>query len=91
MVQVAKTEKSKAELYREERKQRISSAAKKNAKNAGVSDLIHFQVRDVRELNHRKKYGFIPFTEELMSWLKRIAVIFGAVIILFIAAIIIFR
>ena len=32
MVQVAKTEKSKAELYREERKQRISNAAKKNAK-----------------------------------------------------------
>lgn len=34
MVQVAKTEKSKAELYREERKQRISSAAKKNAKKS---------------------------------------------------------
>ena len=44
-------------------------AAKKNAKNAGVSDLIHFQVRDVRELNHRKKYGFIltnpPYGERL--------------------------
>ena len=39
----------------------------------------------------RKKYGFIPFSEELLSWLKRIALIFGAVIILFIAAIIIFR
>ena len=34
MVQVAKTEKSKAELYREERKKRISSAAKKNAKRS---------------------------------------------------------
>ena len=31
---MAKTEKSKAELYREERKQRISSAAKKNAKRS---------------------------------------------------------
>lgn len=31
---MAKTEKSKAELYREERKQRISSAAKKNAKKS---------------------------------------------------------
>lgn len=43
--------------------------------------------------NHkiRKKYGFIPFTEELMSWFKRIAVIFGAVIILFVIAVIIFR
>lgn len=39
----------------------------------------------------RKKYGFIPFTEELLSWLKRIALIFGAVIILFVIAVIIFR
>lgn len=39
----------------------------------------------------RKKYGFIPFTEELLSWLKRIAVIFGVIVILFIVAIIIFR
>ena len=39
----------------------------------------------------RKKYGYIPFTEELMSWLKRIALIFGAVIILFIAAVLLFR
>ena len=34
MIQVAKTEKTKAELYREERKQRISSAAKKNARRS---------------------------------------------------------
>ena len=39
----------------------------------------------------RKKYGFISFSEELMSWIKRIAVIFGAVIILFVIAVIIFR
>ena len=32
MIQVAKTEKTKAELYREDRKKRISSAAKKNSK-----------------------------------------------------------
>ena len=32
MVSVAKNEKSKAELYREERKERIAAAAKKNAK-----------------------------------------------------------
>lgn len=39
----------------------------------------------------RKKYGFIPFTEEFMSWLKRIALIFGVIVILFVAAIIISR
>lgn len=39
----------------------------------------------------RKKYGFIPFSEELLSWLKRIALIFGAVIILFVIAVIAFR
>lgn len=39
----------------------------------------------------RKKYGFIPVSEELLSWLKRIALIFGVIVVLFIAAIIIFR
>ncbi len=34
MIQVAKTEKSKAELYRQERKERIAGAAKKNAKRS---------------------------------------------------------
>lgn len=34
MIYLAKTEKSKAELYRQERKERISSAAKKNAKKS---------------------------------------------------------
>lgn len=34
MIQVAKSEKSKAELYREERKKRIASAAKQNAKKS---------------------------------------------------------
>lgn len=35
------------------------SAARQNARNAGVSDLIHFQVRPVSALSHPKKYGFI--------------------------------
>lgn len=39
----------------------------------------------------RKKYGFIPFTEELLSWLKRIALIFGVIVILFVIAVIVFR
>ena len=43
--------------------------ARKNAKEAGVGHLIHFQERDVRELNHPKKYGFVitnpPYGERL--------------------------
>ncbi len=29
------------------------------AEEAGVDELVHFQVRDVSDLSHRKKYGFI--------------------------------
>lgn len=43
--------------------------ARQNAKNAGVDKLIHFQARDVRNLSHPKKYGFIitnpPYGERL--------------------------
>ena len=43
--------------------------ARRNAREAGVERLIHFQRRDVRELNHPKKYGFIitnpPYGERL--------------------------
>lgn len=44
-------------------------AARKNAEAAGVGDMIHFQVRDVGELHHPGKYGFIitnpPYGERL--------------------------
>lgn len=44
-------------------------AARKNARDAGVEQLIHFQERAVRELNHPKKYGFLimnpPYGERL--------------------------
>ena len=33
--------------------------SRKNAKNAGVEHLIHFQTRPLEELSHSKKYGFI--------------------------------
>ena len=33
--------------------------ARLNAKQAGVEHMIHFQVRDVADLKHPKKYGFI--------------------------------
>ena len=42
---------------------------RKNAELAGVEELIHFQVRDVKDLSHPKKYGFIitnpPYGERL--------------------------
>lgn len=43
--------------------------ARRNADEAGVGDLIHFQERDVCQLSHPKKYGFIitnpPYGERL--------------------------
>lgn len=43
--------------------------ARKNACEAGVDHLIHFQERDVKDLRHPKKYGFIitnpPYGERL--------------------------
>ena len=45
------------------------SIARANAKLAGVEKLIHFQKRDVAELSHPKKYGFLitnpPYGERL--------------------------
>lgn len=47
------------------------SIARKNAKDAGVDSMIHFQQRDVAALSHPKKYGFIitnpPYGERLMD------------------------
>lgn len=47
----------------------VIKIARRNAREAGVEHLIHFQQRDVRELNHPKKYGFIitnpPYGERL--------------------------
>lgn len=44
-------------------------AARENARRAGVDHLIHFQQRDVCNLHHPKKYGFIltnpPYGERL--------------------------
>ena len=48
---------------------RAVRAAKENAKRAGVEHLIHFQERDVKDLSHRGKYGFIvtnpPYGERI--------------------------
>lgn len=47
----------------------VIKIARKNAREAGVEHLIHFQERDVRALSHPKKYGFIvtnpPYGERL--------------------------
>lgn len=47
----------------------IVAAARKNAQDAGVASLIHFQERAVAELSHPKKYGFIvtnpPYGERI--------------------------
>lgn len=47
----------------------ILKGARENAKRAGVDKLIHFQQRDVKDLRHPKKYGFIitnpPYGERL--------------------------
>jgi len=56
-------------------------AARANAMRAGVDDLIHFQRKDVKELSHPKKYGFIitnpPYGERL-SDREEIKKIYGA-------------
>jgi len=47
----------------------IIKAAMKNAEDAGVANLIHFQRHPVNEVSHRKKYGFIitnpPYGERI--------------------------
>ena len=49
----------------------VIKVARKNAADAGVEHLIHFQIRDVAALSHPKKYGFIitnpPYGERLMD------------------------
>lgn len=47
----------------------VLRTARRNAAEAGVSHLIHFQQRQVSELSHPKKYGFVitnpPYGERL--------------------------
>lgn len=49
----------------------VLKIARKNAEEAGVGHLIHFQKRDVKDLRHSKKYGFIitnpPYGERLQD------------------------
>lgn len=47
----------------------VVACARENAKLAGVEQLIHFQKRDVADLSHHKKYGFLitnpPYGERM--------------------------
>ncbi len=47
----------------------VLRCARENAKRAGVEHMIHFQKRDVCELRHPKKYGFVitnpPYGERM--------------------------
>lgn len=49
--------------------ERIIAAARENARMAGVERLIHLQKRDVAQLSHPKKYGFVitnpPYGERI--------------------------
>ena len=49
----------------------VVAKARENAKRAGVEELIHFQTRDVKDLSHHGKYGFVitnpPYGERLES------------------------
>lgn len=48
---------------------KIVRAARRNAADAGVDHLIHLQQREIKDLHHSKKYGFIitnpPYGERL--------------------------
>lgn len=48
---------------------KVVAAARVNAQQAGVEKLIHLQARDVKDLSHQKKYGFIitnpPYGERI--------------------------
>lgn len=47
----------------------VVRVARENARTAGVEEMIHFQVREVKNLSHPKKYGFVitnpPYGERL--------------------------
>ena len=49
----------------------VLKAARKNAKLAGVENMIHLQQRDVADLRHPKKYGFVvtnpPYGERIFQ------------------------
>ncbi len=62
--------------------ERMVDIARENAKLAGVDSLIHFQRRDVSELSHSKKYGFVitnPPYGERMEEKKNLPVLYRTI------------
>ncbi|NRS47737.1 class I SAM-dependent RNA methyltransferase [Brevibacillus sp. HB2.2] len=58
----------------------ILKIARRNATEAGVDDLIHFQRMDVRDIRTKRKYGYLicnpPYGERLGEW-KQVAKMYG--------------
>lgn len=58
----------------------ILKIARRNAAEAGVDDLIHFQRMDVRDVRTKKKYGYLicnpPYGERLGEW-KQVSRLYG--------------
>ncbi|MFD2368508.1 class I SAM-dependent RNA methyltransferase [Brevibacillus sp. GCM10020057] len=58
----------------------ILKVARRNAAEAGVDDLIHFQRMDVRDVRTKKKYGYLicnpPYGERLGEW-KQVSRLYG--------------
>ncbi|MDR7315211.1 class I SAM-dependent RNA methyltransferase [Brevibacillus nitrificans] len=58
----------------------ILKIARRNASEAGVDDLIHFQRMDVRDIRTKKKYGYLicnpPYGERLGEW-KQVSRMYG--------------
>ena len=59
----------------------VLKKARTAAKEAGVDNLIHFQKRDVKDLSHSKKYGFLitnpPYGERLEDK-EKLPALYGA-------------
>ena len=49
----------------------VVRAARKNAEDAGVDHMIHFQQRAVQDLRHPKKYGLSSQIRRMESVLRR--------------------
>lgn len=62
----------KLEIIGTDSDEEILKIARRNAAEAGVDDLIHFQRMDVRDVRTKKKYGYLicnpPYGERLGEW-----------------------
>ncbi|RNB79405.1 class I SAM-dependent RNA methyltransferase [Brevibacillus nitrificans] len=70
----------KLEIIGTDNDEEILKIARRNASEAGVDDLIHFQRMDVRDIRTKKKYGYLicnpPYGERLGEW-KQVSRMYG--------------